>query len=244
MRLPFFLVLAFAFCSMGCKTDSHSKTYESESLVIKQLGNKTFLHISYLQTEDYGKVACNGMIVVDNGEALVFDTPTNDTASLELIRWVEKELKSVVKAVVVSHFHEDCLGGLKEFHQNGSDSYASEMTLELARLNHYAIPKNGFIKSHSLRIGDKKVHLAHLGEGHTKDNIIGYFEGDKALFGGCLVKSVGASKGYLGDATIEDWSETVARVKKEYPEVELVIPGHGKPGGTDLLDYTIELFKQ
>ena len=40
----------------------------------------------------------------------------------------------------------------------------------------------------------------YFGEGHTKDNIMGYFTEDQALFGGCLIKKVGASKGYLGDA--------------------------------------------
>jgi metallo-beta-lactamase class B len=35
----------------------------------------------------------------------------------------------------------------------------------------------------------------------------------------------------------------VRKIKEKYPEVKIVIPGHGKPGGTALFDYTIELFK-
>jgi metallo-beta-lactamase class B len=83
----------------------------------------------------------------------------------------------------------------------------------------------------------------YFGEGHTKDNIVSYFPSEKVLFGGCLIKEVNASKGYLGDANISEWSGTVQSVKRKYGNAKIVLPGHGKPGGMELLDYTIELFK-
>jgi metallo-beta-lactamase class B len=66
---------------------------------------------------------------------------------------------------------------------------------------------------------------------------------DQVLFGGCLIKAQGAGFGFLGDANTATWSETVSRVKAEYPQVVTVIPGHGKIGGTELLDFTIRLFE-
>jgi hypothetical protein len=45
------------------------------------------------------------------------------------------------------------------------------------------------------------------------------------LFGGCLLKELDASKGYLGDANVSAWSDTVEKVKKEYPDVKIVIRG-------------------
>ena len=53
---------------------------------------------------------------------------------------------------------------------------------------------------------------------------------------------MGVSKGNLADSNVSEWSETVSRIKYEYPEVETVIPGHGEYGDAGLLDYTIELF--
>jgi metallo-beta-lactamase class B len=53
---------------------------------------------------------------------------------------------------------------------------------------------------------------------------------------------VGASKGYLGDADTLMWSVTIAKLKAKYPQLKVVIPGHGKPGGVELLDYTEQLF--
>src|SRR5690606_727446 len=64
----------------------------SEHLVIRPISAGVFQHISYLNTDSFGKVECNGMIVTDNDEAVIFDTPSDIPASLELINWVEKEL--------------------------------------------------------------------------------------------------------------------------------------------------------
>lgn len=53
-----------------------------------------------------------------------------------------------------------------------------------------------------------------------------------------------ASKGYLGDAVVNEWSATVTKIKEAYPDVRSVEPGHGATGGSELLDYTISLFKE
>lgn len=91
--------------------------------------------------------------------------------------------------------------------------------------------------------GSERVLLRHFGEGHTVDNVVGYFTKEDVLFGGCLVKEIDASKGYLGDANVDEWSATVERVKQAYPRVKIVVPGHGQCGDRRLLDYTIGLFK-
>jgi metallo-beta-lactamase class B len=92
-------------------------------------------------------------------------------------------------------------------------------------------------------VGNEKIIAKFFGEGHTKDNIVGYFPSENVLFGGCLIKELNANKGYLGDATLADWSNTVQKIKKEYPKVKIVVPGHGDYGNAKLLDYTIHLFK-
>jgi metallo-beta-lactamase class B len=218
--------------------------YTSETLQIGQISPNTFVHTSYLNTNDFGKVACNGMLVVHEGEALVFDTPANEEASVELINWLENDKKSKVKGVVATHFHWDCLGGLNEFHTKKIPSYASTKTIELAKAAGYPTPEKGFKKKMNLKAGDLIVINQFLGEGHTKDNFVAYVPSDKVLFGGCMIKEFGAGNGYLGDANVPAWPSTVRKVKSAFPEDILVIPGHGKIGGTELLDYTIELFEK
>ncbi|MEZ4957420.1 MAG: hypothetical protein R2825_27935 [Saprospiraceae bacterium] len=97
--------------------------------------------------------------------------------------------------VVVTHFHDDCLGGLNEFHNKQIPSYTSFKTIELAKLEDNPEPLNGFDDYLELKVGNKKVINQFLGEGHTKDNIVSYFPAEKVLFGGCLIKTLGASKG-------------------------------------------------
>lgn len=239
------LPLIFFMVFVGCRSqETDNPDYESGNLRVEKLTAHTFVHVSYLETEEYGKVPCNGMVVMDKGEAMVFDTPTNILASQELMNWIEGHNGVKVKAVVATHFHEDCLGGLEAFHRKNIASYATERTKDLAEKRGMPVPKNGFESHLELIIGGKKVISEFLGEGHTRDNIIGYVPSDKVMFGGCLIKSEGAGKGNLNYANVKEWSNTVASVKRKYPDVEVVIPGHGKTGGMGLWDYTIDLFKE
>ena len=206
---------------------------------MKRLPKNIFKHVSYLETQDYGKVACNGMIYSNKNETIIFDTPANAIASKELINWIGRRH---IKGVIATHFHRDCLGGLNQFHSNGIASYASNLTIELAKENGNPVPQNGFDETFEINVGLQKVMARYFGEGHTKDNVIGYIENEKVMFGGCLIKSLGAGKGNLSDANTEQWPLTVSKIKKEFPETAIIVPGHGKNGGIELLDFTIRLF--
>ena len=152
---------------------------------------------------------------------------------------MENNLDCKIKAIIPTHFHEDCLGGLDAFHKHGIASYANNKTINLARSNNLAVPQKGFNNLLQLKVGNKKVLAEFFSEGHTKDNVIGYFPDEKVMFGGCLIKELGVGKGNLNDANVNEWSNTVAKLKIKYPDTKIVIPGHGKPGGTELLNYTI-----
>lgn len=217
--------------------------YQSDDLIITQLSEHTYQHTSYFLSEDFGKVDCNGMLVQDENEMIVFDTPADSASSVELLSWVNEKLKNKIVAVVSTHFHFDCVGGLKEFHEKNIPSYANFKTIEFAKEKGFNIPQNGFKDSLILDVGNEKAVTKFFGEGHTRDNVVGYFPSENIMFGGCLIKEVGAGKGNLEDANVTEWSNTVEKVKKAYPEAKLIIPGHGKYGNQDLLDYTINLFK-
>ena len=237
-----FIQIFFALLFCQCSTSESLESYKSENLEIYPLTKKTFIHESYLETQSFGKVPCNGLIFVDEKEAIVFDTPANDSASYELIKWIQNNLHCEIKAVVISHFHEDCLGGLKAFHETEIASYANESTFQLAKENNFILPENGFKDQQKLQIGNEEVICKFLGEGHTIDNIVGYIPSEKVLFGGCLIKALNANEGFVGDANLNQWSNTVSKIKNEFSDVEFVVPGHGKYGDVSLLNYTIELF--
>lgn len=242
------LIILISTLLLSCSSSKHfafkqKKIYGTNNLFVTQISENSFVHISFKQTNDFGNVPCNGLIVRDGNEVIVFDTPINDTSAKELISWIKETLHCNINAIIPTHFHDDCLGGLKTFDENNIPSYANVKTIELAKENNLAVPQNGFRDTLTLKVGKKIVTVKFFGEGHTKDNVVGYFPSENIMFGGCLIKEIKARKGYLGDANVVNWSNTVEKIKMEYPNVKIVIPGHGKFGNSELLDYTIKLFR-
>ncbi|REC49374.1 subclass B1 metallo-beta-lactamase [Chryseobacterium pennipullorum] len=247
MRYLFFILfsLTVVSCSSQKKDTFKAKEiYKSDHLIITQISEHSFIHTSYKQTNDFGNVPCNGLVVKDHNETIVFDTPVTDESSEELIRWINGNLHSKINAVVATHFHDDSMGGIQAFNGHKIPSYGYIRTLELGKQDNFAVPVNSFVDSLVLKVGDEKALVGFFGEGHTKDNTVGYFPKDQILFGGCLLKELEAGKGYLGDANVSSWPDTVEKVKKKYPDVKIVVPGHGEYGDRKLLDYTINLFKK
>lgn len=238
------IAIAFAASSQKKASFKSSEVYKSGSLVVTQISPNTFVHTSFKKTNDFGNVPCNGLVVRDSNEVIVFDTPTNDSSANELISWIGEKLHCKINAIIPTHFHDDCLGGLKAFDEKGISSYGYTLTIELAKKENYLTPKNSFNDSLVLKVGGKYIVAKYLGEGHTRDNIVGYFPSEKVLFGGCMIKELNAGKGYLADANLAEWSNTVMKVKREFPEAKIIIPGHGQWGNRKLLDYTIKMFRK
>jgi metallo-beta-lactamase class B len=242
MKYPFKWLL-FMFLLTNILTQVRAQDYKSENLEVRKLAENVYQHISYLKTQDFGNVSCNGMIVVDGGQALVFDTPAESSAAEELISWIKTTLNSQVKAVIPTHFHADCLGSLDAFHAKNIPSYAQALTLALAAENKFPVPMHAFIKSQRFTVGNTQVEVAYLGAGHTSDNTVAYVPSARIMFGGCLVKEQGAGKGNLEDADTTAWPITVQKVSDRYPDAKLIIPGHGAAGHIKLLVYTRNLFQ-
>lgn len=213
-----------------------------EGVELEKLRPNVYLHRSYLQTNDFGLVDCNGLVYVSNGEALVIDTPCNVAQTEALIEKIENDLKATVTGVIIGHRHNDSMGGLAAFQSRNIPSYSSILAQQKARDEKLPVPLAGFDSRLEVRVGDKLVRCGYFGPGHTEDNSVTYLVEEKVLFGDCLIKAQGASEGYLGDARPEQWSATVEKVRQAYPDVELVVPGHGAVGDRSLLDYTIKLF--
>ena len=53
----------------------------------------------------------------------------------------------------------------------------------------------------------------------------------------------GGWNGNIGDSNLSAWSPTHTRARERYFDAVPVIPGHGKSGGPELLDYTLDLYQ-
>lgn len=239
------LLFAALFAILAANAQDTTKRIRiTDDLEIVPLSKNAYMHVSWITVAPFGRFTDNGLIYISNNEAVIMDTPINDTLSNFLLDWFEKTFPGVtVKAVIATHFHGDCLGGLRAFHQRGITSYANYMTNEAIKSDSIVKPQKTFKDELTLRIGKENIVNRYFGPGHSPDNIVTWVPAEKILFGGCMIKSLDADKGYLGDANLEQWSNTVEKVKKQYPGARIVIPGHGDHGGTALLDYTIKMFR-
>jgi len=247
--LPFLLIIGWMSCQPSADADKPTLTLNdtiqlSDRLQLIPISENVLVHISYLETEKWGLVGCNGMIYKNDKEAFVFDTPTRDEDSKRLINWLQNEQKLKIAGVIVNHFHVDCLGGLQAFHDVNVKSYTNKLTLDLAAQDSVTLPNQPFENEEMIESGDLKIVNTFFGEAHTKDNIVSWLPKEKVIFGGCMVKSLKSGKGNLADANVKEWANTIQKVKMAYPDAKIVIPGHGKFGGVDLLNYTIDMFSE
>jgi glyoxylase-like metal-dependent hydrolase (beta-lactamase superfamily II) len=72
-------------------------------------------------------------------------------------------------------------------------------------------------------LGDREVQLRWLGHGHTKGDTAIFLPKERVLFSGDLVEA-GATP-YTGDGYIQDWMETLERVRTL--GAEALVPGRG-----------------
>src|SRR5690606_41359622 len=124
---------------------------------------------------------------------------TSVECTVELVRYLYETMDDAVKAVVATHLHVDGVAGLAEFHAHQIPSYANERTISLlkARDPGAALPQHGFQGSLELTAGGEVVLAGFFGEGHTPDNVIGYYPKGKVIFGGCLVKEVEIGRAHV-----------------------------------------------
>jgi len=235
------LLLFFIIAIHSTATAKQDTIHVSEYLKIVPINDHVFLHVSYIPFKDK-PFPCNGLVYIKNGQAAVLDTPVGDEASEDLILWIINEKKAQIMYLVVNHFHEDCMSGISTFVGTGCQTISHKLTCKLAGLEGYHCAQRYFTDSLSLTVGGQEIISYHFGPAHTDDNIVSYIPSERILFGGCMIKELGAGKGNLLDANKSEWPKTVSKVKAKFPKAKLIVPGHGKPGKKKLFDYTIALF--
>jgi len=217
----------------------------SDDLEIIKLSDNAYVHISYLQTESWGKVGANGLLFVKDGEALMVDSPWNNDQTEELYNWVKDSLGAIVTTFIPTHWHEDCMGGLGYLQTRNVDSYTNQMTIDIAKEKNLPVSQHGFTDSLSLDFQNTSVECYYLGGGHSTDNIVVYLPSENILFGGCCVKDMNSnSLGNLADADVEAWPGTMEKMINKFTKVKIVIPGHGTIGGIELMQHTLQLLNK
>lgn len=213
----------------------------NQNLEIIPLSSSAYIHVSYSDSE-WGRIPSNGLVLVQEGEAFLFDTPMDIECTKVLVKYIKDSLKARITGFVPNHWHADCAGGLAYLHQIGVKSYANEMTIKFMLEKGFEVPQHGFETSLNLRLGNLQIECFYPGAAHSLDNIVVWIPKEKILFAGCMVKELKTKNiGNIADADTQAWPVTIQKIIEKFPEVQIVIPGHGAFGGKELLSHTLEI---
>jgi metallo-beta-lactamase class B len=222
------------------KETSAGRQTITDDLEVELIADDVWLHTS--RHPELGRG--NGLVVVAGGEAALIDTPWTNEQTRHLVSWVSQQCGARVSKVVVTHSHPDNLGGLAVAHELGAESYAHSKTAAFAERDGNEVPKNVFDDSLQISIGTRVLQPRFVGPGHTVDNIVVWIPDVEILFGGCLVRpGLAKTLGFAKEADLEQWPATIETLLEDYGDAKLIVPGHGSPGGRELLDRTLELLK-
>jgi glyoxylase-like metal-dependent hydrolase (beta-lactamase superfamily II) len=232
------LIIVF-FCLFSFFAFGDEKT---PPLKITKLTENVYQHTSYKRVEPWGLVGASGLVLINGNNAHIIDTPWTNEQTNQLIEWIKsKEL--TLTSSIFTHFHEDSSGGISYLNSLKIDTYATTKTNELLSLSKRE-RANHSISSNTFELMSGVVEAFYPGAGHTEDNIVIWLAKEKILFGGCFVKSLASKNlGNTEDALIDDWPTSIQNVMNKYPEIKLVVPGHGTIGNRDLLEHTLQLTK-
>ncbi len=217
----------------------------NNDLQLIHLKDSVFVHVSWVNSESYGRFSCNGMVIISEGEAVLVDAPMSNEQTKQLCDYIVSTFKVKIRALIAGHYHDDCIGGIEYLHSIGAKSLACQLTIDKCKEEGLPVPTVEFEKEYDCMLNKEAVICRFFGPGHSFDNITVWLPQQQILFGGCLIKSAQAKGlGNLTDAVTDEWATTVEKVQFAYPDAQIVVPGHGAIGDAGLLSHTIELVKQ
>jgi len=211
------------------------------AVTVREIADGVWLHTTEKDLPGAPAYPANGLYVKLPDGVLLIDTGWTDAQAALLLDIIEKG-HGPVRAVIVTHAHEDRMGGLAEVDRRGIPSYASERSAHVAASQHLHPPTKVFHDTLPLEQFGIAGEAFYPGPGHTDDNVVVWLEESKVLFGGCLIRAMDQqTRGNIEDANLAEWLRSVQAVIDRYPEMRIVVPGHGEPGGPELLKHTLEI---
>jgi metallo-beta-lactamase class B len=214
----------------------------SKDIELIKLSENAYVHVSYSDLPKFGRYPSNGLIFINKSEAFLFDTPMTDSLTMDLVSWLNDSMKLKIVGFVPNHWHNDCMGGLRFLRNQKIESYANQMTIDIAKSKELPIPKHGFKDSIQLPLGDKLIKCYYFGAAHSLDNIVVWIPSEQILFAGCMIKSINSKDlGNTVDGDLLAYPKTIDKLINKFPSAKIVIPGHGQFGGLDLIKHTRKL---
>ncbi|MBK7559397.1 MAG: BlaB/IND/MUS family subclass B1 metallo-beta-lactamase [Chitinophagaceae bacterium] len=213
-------------------------------LKISHLTGDFYIYTTY-NTYEGGQIPANGMYLLTNNGVVLFDTPWDTTQFQPLLDSIKLKHNKSVKTCIATHWHSDRTEGLEYYKNQGIKTYTTFLTDELSKKNNKKRAEYLIEKDTVFNVGQYSFETYYPGQGHTADNIVIWFDKEKILYGGCLIKGAEAENlGYLGDANVFEYHSTLKNVQQKYPNPKFIIVSHSEWDNINSLKHSIKLAKK
>ena len=208
-------------------------------------------HTTYLDLMGFGPVPSNGLLVVDGESSLLVDTAWTEYQTAQILRWAAEVLGKPVRAAVVTHAHQDKMGGIAALNAAGIPSWANPLSNELApkhdllpATNALMFDANGWATdAGATALAPLKIYFP--GGAHTRDNITVGLPALGLAFGGCMIKaSDSPTLGNLADADTAAYAQSVRNFGAAFSDASLIVMSHSPPEGRKAIARSLELAEE
>ncbi|MBI5384163.1 MAG: subclass B1 metallo-beta-lactamase [Verrucomicrobia bacterium] len=221
-----------------------NRTEVTPDLQITRLADGVWLHTSWQVLPGGTRYPSNGLLVREGDALNLIDTAWGQKPTRDLLAWVARELKLPVSRAILTHAHDDRMGGASVLVERGIPACSHPLTGALAAKQGWPQPMSlATLRAAGAATNVGAVEVFYPGAAHTVDNLLVWIPRAKILFGGCAVKEEKSrTLGNIADADVAAWPEAIRRVQNRYAGEGLtVVPGHGDVGGPELLRHTLAL---
>jgi glyoxylase-like metal-dependent hydrolase (beta-lactamase superfamily II) len=259
-----FIVLFFIISAASFSQELIEYEQIAEDLYLTKISDSVFVIV-----HEFPWRCNSLFVLVGEDKGVLIDTPNETSGTKSLIDWIYSDFGEIEIIAINTGFHNDNLGGNEYLISKGIKVYGAGLTFKLIqerapKLRTFLMestqnredkkyyegyknviflpPTDTFDITAGKRIafGGEDFEVYYPGESHTVDNVVVYIKNKKVLFGGCMILSMLHRKpGYIEDAYMQAWPKSVEKVQIKYEEAQVVIPGHGDWGGSELITHTI-----
>ena len=186
----------------------------------------------------------NSGVIVGDDSVMVIDATATPVMAQDLIGRIRNITGKPIKYVTLSHYHavrvlgasaykaEQIIASKPTFElivERGQEDWQSEYE-RFPRLFQNADSVPGltwptlvFEKQMTVYMGKLEVQLIQIGPGHTRGDTVAWLPGEGTLFSGDLVEYNAGI--YTGDAQLEEWPDTLDKLRALKPKA--LVPGRG-----------------
>jgi len=239
MRTILLLLIAFSISL----TSSFGQP-KNPALKISHLTGDFFIYTTYNVYEG-NQIPANGMYLLTDDGVVLFDTPWDTTQFQPLLDSIKIKHNKRVIFCLATHWHGDRTEGLAYYKKQGIKTYTTRLTDEWSKQNNKKRAEYLIENDTVFTVGQYSFETYYPGQGHTADNIVIWFDKEKILYGGCLIKGADAENlGYLGDANVKAYYATLKKVEKKCLNPKFIIVSHSDWNNLNSLPHSIELARK